>query len=782
MRISALILLCFVAQFGYAQKRISGFLTDANGVPLENASIFLKGGRLLTTTDKNGAFSFEYKQDESICFSHFGFSDTCLNASELSENSIKIRLNEKKIVAEEIIVSSKSNMKIIRSAQTGLFEIRTDSLRSLPNIVGEADPIKMLQLSPGVTKSDFNMGLNVRGSTTDQNLVLIDDAAIYNPTHLAGFLSVFNPLVVEKVSLLKSGIPAEYGGRVSSITIVETDKNLASKTETEGNVGILLSGFVVKTPLLQDKASFQVSARRSYFDQTIKPISKILFKNGKSMFNSTDYAFYDVNASLIIAPSKNDKVFISCYVGNDDFSLSKTSFNLQYNMQWSNQAFSLKWMHHFSSRHIMKTIAYSSKGDFAIFLGQNDFNFRLNSSIEDLSAIHEHTFFFGHWSLKTGAQVLKQHILPNKSKAELIDFNTDFGTPNTFNTLTFSPYIQSEVNVSKSLALNIGLRYNEYLHFGPFERFVRDNGIDITDTLYYKKNETVKKYNNFEPRFALRYLINSYSSLKFSVTHNIQYLQQINVSAVSFPTDFWMPASYQLAPQKGWQFSLGYFSNLFDSSYCFSTEVFYKHMVNLTEFKKGILSTVSKASMEENIITGEGRAYGIEFLIEKKTGELTGWISYTLSRSERIFKEINNGNPYPSKYDRTHDLSIVTQYKINEKWNASAIFVIASGNAFTLPYGRYMIGENIVNQYSDYNSFRMPVYHRLDMSVTRKFKTKGKAEHSLDIGIYNVYSRLNPYFMYFDVSGDLEKYKLKVSPRYVSVFPILPSVSYHFKF
>lgn len=780
MRIFLLMISLSFHLFLKSQHTISGKVVDAHNEPQQNVMISGASKALITTTLENGTFSIPVFFDSVICFSKPGFVDTCVYLSNTGKN-IEIKLEEKKVYAQEVFVFQTST-KNIRSAQTGIIEIKTDSFRNLPSILGESDPMKLLQLAPGVSKSDFNMGLNVRGSTSDQNLVLIDDAVIYNPSHLAGFLSVFNPLVVKKLTLIKSGIPAEYGGRASSITIVETDKNIALKPYFESNVGILLSGFVLKTPLWNKKISLSISARKSYIDQTIKPLSKGLFPHNASMFNSSNYGFYDINAGLIFDLGKDDKLYINCYLGRDNFLLQRSSFNLDYSMDWGNQAYSAKWLHHFGSSHTMKTISYYSKGDFGFFFGQNDFNLQLNSSLSDLSLSHEHSFYLNKFNFKTGISSQKQHIIPNKSAAELIDFKADFGTPNDFYTVTSSAYMQADYSLSAKTQLALGIRYNEYFHIGPYERFVRTNGINITDTIEYKKNSLVKNYGNWEPRLSVSYLLNQYSSLKFSGTRNIQYLQQINVSSVALPTDFWMPASYQLKPQEVIQFSMGFYKNAVDSWYSFTIESFYKHTNKLTEFKKGILSTVSKAAMEENIIIGYGRSYGLEVSFEKKNGPLTGWISYTLSRSERIFKEINNGKAFPSKYDRTHDFSLVANYKINQKWSSSLVFVLASGNAVTLPIARYMVGQNIVNQYADYNSFRMPLYHRLDFSLTRTFLVQNAREHGINFGLYNAYSRLNPFFMYFGVSGDLEKYKLKVTPRFVSIFPVLPFITYNFKF
>ena len=781
MRYLLIILFLFLYLVAQAQTYIKGNVFNEQNQPLQGVSISDSKHLIIATSNNLGYFEAKATKIDSIYFTLTGFCSKSIFVGVKPDSLYKVILSENIIISQDVIVGSKAREKYVRSLQTGLFEIKTDSFKNLPSIAGEADPMNLLKLTPGVSKSELGMGLNVRGSSTDQNMFIIDGAVIYNPTHLAGFLSTFNSFSIEKVTLIKSGIPAWYGGRLSSVTEVESYKNIPDKMHISGNMGILLTGFSLKTPAFNNKIGIFIATRKSYIDYTIKPLSRIIFKQKRSLFSQTDYGFYDINVGITIAPTENDRIYLNSYLGNDDFVLYKSSFDLDNNMSWGNKCASMRWMHHFSNSHLMKTSSSYSFNSFHLFLGQNDFLFDLNSSITDYDIVHEHTFYSQKNTFKIGLQALKQSVVPNQSKASLSSLNANFGTPNGFNTATFSIYAQSDYSLNAKIAISAGLRYNRYYHFGPYQSFIRGNGQEITDTVFFKASNVVKNYNNFEPRLSLRYLINENNSLKISVSKNVQYIQQVSVSAVSLPTDFWMPSSTVLKPQNGTQFTLGYYNTVY-KQYEGSIEVFYKNMQNLPEFKQDFLSSVTKATMEENLITGKGRAYGFELLVQRKIGSVTGWLSYTLSRTERIFAEINNGKAFLAKYDRTHDISIVAQYFINNKWSTSAIFVYTTGNAVTLPTGRYMVAGNILNQYTDYNSFRMPAYHRLDISITRTFQKRGNWEQKLNFSICNVYSRLNPYYMYFAVSGNMDRYQLKVTPKMVSIFPMVPSIAYEFKF
>ncbi len=761
------------------QKTFDGVITDNQGNSLSNVMVLTNTSKLITSSDMNGKYIIKHVPDDSIiCFRAIGFKDTCILIKNLQ--SI-IQLQRETFYLPEIYVrNDKQIQQKLQAIKTGSITFRIDSIRRLPTISGQTDPLKILELSPGVSKNEFSYGINIRGGSSDQTLVIFDDAVIYNPMHLSGFLSVFNPIVIDKVTLYKSGIPSEYPGRLSSAMIIETKQKWPEKTEMEGNMGLLLSGIGVKIPV-NSRIDLSLAARQSYIDYTVKPVSKFLFPNNRSLFNNTQYYFNDFNLQMKFKLSPVDNIYISSFYAKDDFVLHKASFNLKYGLIWDNLTTSLKWNHYFNNYHISKTIFYYSKGKLDLFLGQNDFYYSLNSLIQDYSLRHEHQFFFNRITAKIGIQALKQTIIPNKSEAQLNDLQANFGTPNDYHVYTISCYASTDVKITDRLSANASVRGNYYMHQGPFYQFIRSFDGSIRDTLFYNSHQLVKSYHNLEPQVGINYSINKFSTVKFHVGQSVQYIQQVNVSSVTLPTDFWMPASLLIKPGTAFQMTMGYVRS-FNHHIDLTIDFFYKHMNNLTEFKKGITSTITKATMEENIIIGKGRAIGGEIMIEKKSGKINGWLSYTLSKSDRIFNEINNGNPFPSKYDRRHNLSLVLQYELNRKWYISSIFTYATGQAVTLPVGRYMIGENIINQYVNYNSFRMPAYHRFDVSLAHSFDLKYGKEHELVFSIYNVYNRLNPFFMYFQVTGDLNRYRLKVTPKYVSIFPILPSVSYRFKF
>jgi hypothetical protein len=775
-------LLAFPIVLSYSQFQLNGKIVDINDQPIKSVTIIENGQKALSMSDDNGNFKIQSNSGNRICFSHLSYFDTCINLNSLVSNPIKIVLQEKNIFSKDVLVSAKSRNYNIKSTQSGLFEVHSDSIRHLPGIVGEGDPMKLLQLTPGVTVNEVGMGINVRGSSTDQNMVILDDVIICNPAHILGFFSIFNPLIVNKVSLIKSGIPSYYGNRFSSVTEISTKKEITDKLGVEGNVGILSTDLAIQTPVIDRKAGISIAFRKSYIDYTIKPLSRILFKKNRSMFSNSFYGFYDSNFGITYYPGINDRIYLNAYAGSDDYKLYKASFDINNYMNWKNYSISAKWMHYFTSQYVMKTTCYYSGSDFTFYLGQKDYNFYLFSKLSDVSFLHEHSFFQDKYTLRAGINASRQYIEPNHCKMNIYDLDLKFGTPNNFNTVTLSSYIHSEINITEKLSVMAGIRGSKYLMLGPYDRFIRQYGQEISDTIHYATHRIVNDFFYFEPRFSARYSIDDRTSVKISATRNIQYLQQVNVSSVSLPTDFWIPANYYLLPLVGYQFSAGYFKNSVFENIDLSIELFYKQMNHLPEFKKGVLSTVTKISMEENLVSGKGRAYGCEVLIRRNIGKINGWISYTLSRTERIFETINDGKPFPAKYDRTHDISIIAEYKISSTWEASAIFVFATGNAFTLPSSRYLIGGNLVNDYTAYNSFRMPSYHRLDISITRLLKQYKSLEHSINFSIYNVYSRLNPYYMYYGVSGNLQTGELKVKPKLVSVFPLIPSVSYSFKF
>ena len=775
------ILLCMIQAASFGQTiKLSGVIWDEEGQPLEGVVIADSLGHVLSQSTQNGIFSLEIQPNQQICFRKPGYIDTCLAYSDSKDqNRIVLRLKSTQMNA--VIVSGQGmRIKSLESTKVGVTEIRVDSIRQLPTLTGEVDPLKILQLTPGVGKFDLSSGLLVRGSTIDQNLVIFDEGMIYNPTHLAGFISMFNPYVVEKITLIKTGLPVDYGGRTSSMLLAESGKN-PSSNRIEGNVGLLLSNVAVHRSL-GNRCWSTVAFRRSYIDYTLKPFSKQFFPNSRSFFQSSSYNFYDGNFIVNYRLTQQDNIILSTYLGSDNFTLNRTAFELKYDMEWNNKMASMQWTHHFNARHSSKTSAYFTKSNLRLFIGQSNFNYRLISTNEDYSIKHEHRFYINRFKIKIGGQYLQQWVIPNRSAAVLNELQANFGTPNEYHLSTLSGYAESEIAFSNRFLVSVGIRENVYTHLGPYSQFVRsaDTRV-ITDTLYYPYGSVVKKFNTLDLQLLLRYKIDSLSALKLNVGRNNQFVQQVNVTTVALPTDFWLPASHQVPPLVAQQMSIGYYRNWY-SNINLSVEMYYKWFNPVIEFDKGLLQSLSKATMEENILLGKGRSYGIELYVEGSLERWAGWISYTLSRSERVFAEINQGRPFPSKYDRLHDLTVVLMRSINFHWKGSLTFTYASGQATTLPVGRYLVGGNIVNQYTAYNGFRMPPYHRLDIAFSRILKSYRGMNHELVFSIYNVYSRLNPYFMYYKVSGDLKRYKLTVTPQYVALFPMMPSISYRFSY
>jgi hypothetical protein len=764
----------------HAQQRISGTIFDNFQKPLSGVILSDSYHKYVCNTNDSGHFSMIQTPEKNLCFRLIGFNDTCIDTHNI-KNSLVVVMKEKIVTSNEIIINSNRSYNYLTNSQSGLFQIKPDSLRSLPNIVGEADPFRMLQLSPGVSKSEINMGINVRGSSSDQNLILFDDAIVYNPTHLMGFLSIFNSEIIDKVTLIKSGLPSYYGGRLSSVTVIESNKNIPETPKFSANIGLLLSGFMYKIPIIKNKLGVMIAARKSYIDYTVKPASKFLLSSSPSMFNYTSYGFYDLNFVLVYKPTIYDGIYISTYSGNDDFNINKIAFDIKNEVHWSNNTLSIKWLHNKNSIHTVKTVVGFSGNSFNFSLQQASSGYWLSTNLKNYYFTHEHSFYLKKIILKTGLNQEIYSVLPSKNEANIDAQGSAMGVVNKYHVSISNIYIHSETDITKGLKIALGIRGSYYMHLGPYTSFTNDFSGATLDTISYKKNEIVKKSSSLEPRMSLNYTIDSVSWLKLSATRNTQYLQQANVTSVALPTDFWLPATNNAPPAQGYQFSVGYFRKL-TNSYNGSIDLYYKGMNNILEFNSGILTSLTKSTIEENIITGKGRSYGTELFIEKTTGKLTGWFCYTLSRSIRSFDMIDSGRSYPAKYDHTHDLSLVLQLPISKKWKASAIFVYNTGNAITMPVGRYLIQGQIVNQMGRYNSFRLPSYNRLDISFTRNIKTTGHYEQNFNISIYNVYNRPNPYFMYFDVTGDLKKNELNVQLKSVSIFPIMPSVSYEIRF
>lgn len=732
------------------------------------------------STNQYGYYSLTLPEGEyTLIVSFVGYFPLEQKIMLNTDQELNIALFSKSSLSQEIVISAKKRDANVKNAQMGQIDLSMNRMRSVPVIFGEIDPLKTLQLFPGVTNAgEGNSGLYVRGGGPDQNLILLDDAVVYNTGHLFGFFSIFNGDAIKNVSLVKGGMPAQYGGRLSSVLDISMKDGNMNKFQAEGGIGSIASRLAIQGPVVKDKSSFMISGRRTYIDQLVKPF----IKKG-SQFYGSGYYFYDLNAKFNYKFSNKDRLYISGYFGRDVFDFVNNQRQFDVNIPWGNSTMTARWNHVFNKKLFMNTTFVYNDYDFALGALQNSFNFSLKSGIRDLSfkSDLDHYLTPEH-KLKYGLQYTYHRFSPSiiSGRQDSVVFS-----PNNSQlkyAREMSAYIQDDWEISERLKMNYGLRWSGFQQVGPYTNFTTDNFGNRLDSAIFKKGDPIKFYHGLEPRATLRYSINDETSIKGSVSRNRQYIHLVSNAGTTLPTDVWVPSTFRVKPQLSWQYAAGIFKNFKDNTYETSIEVYYKSMKNQIEYREGY--TPSIKDPEEEFVFGDGWSYGTEFFFNKTKGRFTGWIGYTLAWSWRKFPDLNKGNKYPAKFDRRHDLSVVGIYELNTKWKFSTVFVYASGNAASLPEKFYLIEGVLTQQYSNINQYRLPSYHRLDISATYTPvpKKQRKITSSWNFSIYNAYSRRNPYFFYFDQTGSAFDGSLQVQAKQVSLFPVIPSVTYNFKF
>tara|TARA_B100000508_G_scaffold141026_1_gene145274 strand:+ start:48046 stop:50457 length:2412 start_codon:yes stop_codon:yes gene_type:complete len=683
----------------------------------------------------------------------------------------------------------------VSDVQVGKISLDMDEVKRLPAFLGEVDVIKTLQLTPGVSSAaEGTQGFYVRGGSPDQNLVLLDGTHVYNASHLFGFFSVFNVDAINNVELIKAGIPAKYGGRLSSVLNVNSNVGSNQQFGAKGGIGLISSRLTVDGPLQKDKGSFLVSGRRTYLDVVTKP-----FIPEDGNFSGTGYYFYDLNVRLDYKISPKDKIYFSGYYGKDDFTFSTGSEDFSVDMPWGNGIATLKWNHVFNEKWLLTSSASLTDYQFAFNSGQDEFRIGINSGIRDYNGSMNLRFTPNpRHEINAGVDYVYHIFTPISVSADQGDTDFDVGDAQRLLSHESAVYISDEFSITENWEVYAGLRYSFYHQVGPFTRYV-DQNVGVEDsTIVYPSGEIISQYQYFEPRISTRFLIDDQNSIKMGWNRNAQYVHLASLSAISLPTDIWFPTTDKIAPQVGWQGSLGYFRNFKDNSYESSVEVYYKSMNNLVSFKEGVLPQENAQSNTDNLLTqGEGYSYGVEFFFKKKVGDFTGWLGYTWSKTERRFEEIMDNQYFPAKYDRRHDLSMVATYDLNEHWSFGAAFVYATGNTITLPTSWYLHNGDVMFEFEDRNASRLPDYHRLDLSATwydaptkmvedeetgELIEVKKRFRHNVNFSIYNVYSRQNPFFLFVQNEGSLDQGNFNLNVQQVSLFPILPSITWNFEF
>ncbi|MDX1956090.1 MAG: TonB-dependent receptor [Chitinophagaceae bacterium] len=769
--------------FIQAQQKftLSGYIKDSlTGESIIGATISVNGQSRGVSSNQYGFYSLTLEEGSYILtVSHVSYAALVVDRVLDRDVELNLLLLPKTVTNNEVVVYSKKRDGNVRNAQMGRVDLSIERIKNIPAFMGEVDILKAIQLLPGVRNAgEGNAGFYVRGGGPDQNLIMLDDAVVYNTGHLFGFFSIFNSDAIKNTSLIKGGMPAQYGGRLSSVLDITMKDGNMNKLQVDGGVGLIASRFSIQGPIKKDKASFIVSARRTYIDVLTKPFIK-----KSSAFYGSGYYFYDLNAKMNYRFSEKDRIYLSGYFGRDVFNFNNAKRSFNSNIPWGNSTATLRWNHVFNKRLFANTTAVYNDYNFSFSAAQNDFEVKLKSGIRDANLKMDFDYYPApQHKLKFGGMYTYHRFTPNvvSGRSDSIIFTPNNEGNKFANELAF--YIQDDWEIGNRIKLNYGLRFSRFIQIGPYTKFTRDADGNKLDSTVYGKFEPVRSYGGWEPRVTVRYELSETSSLKAALTRNFQYIHLVSNSGNTLPTDLWVPSTYLVQPQISWQYAAGYFRNFKDNTYETSVEVYYKDMRNQVEYKEGY--TPGLADPEDEFVFGKGWSYGAEFYVNKARGRFTGWVGYTLSWTWRQFKDLNNGNRYPTRFDRRHDLSVVGNYELNQKWKIGGVFVYGTGNATTFPESFFIIDGVLTQEYSQLNQYRLGAYHRMDLAATYtpEPKKKRKWQSHWVFSIYNVYSRYNPYFIYFDQTGSPYDGTLKVEARQVSLFPILPTVTWNFKF
>ena len=777
----SLLFLFPLSSFAQNKYTISGYIKDVqNGETLIGAAISVQDKNKGIISNQYGFYSLTLAEgDYTLVVSYVGFQSQSVELKLTADRQINFELVPRSAMAEVIVSSIKKDANVA-NAQMGKFVLPIEQIKAVPAFLGEVDLLKTVQLLPGVRNAgEGSAGIYVRGGGPDQNLIMLDDAIVYNTGHLFGFFSIFNADAIKNVSLIKGGMPAQYGGRLSSVLDVAMKEGNDKKYQVEGGIGLIASRLSIQGPIKKNKASFIVSARRTYIDALTKPFIK-----KTSQFHGSGYYFYDLNAKVNYRFSEKDRIYLSGYFGRDVFDFVNGERSLDVNIPWGNATGTLRWNHVFNKRLFGNTTAVFNNYNFSFQAAQNNFEIKLASGIRDISLKQDFDLypFTGH-KIKFGGLYTYHRFTPSvvSGKQDTVVFKP-LNAQNKF-AHEAAVYLQDDWDISEKVKLNAGLRYSWFQQVGAYKIYDTDVDGNRTDSSVYGKGQPVKTYGGAEPRVTLRYALDDETSLKGSVTRNLQYIHLVSNSGTTLPTDLWVPSTYKVKPQISWQYSAGLFKNFKDNMYETSVEVYYKNMQNQIEYEEGYTPNTLEDT-ENSFVFGRGWSYGTELFINKARGRLTGWIGYTLSWTWRKFPQLNAGERYPAKYDRRNDMSIVAMYELNKRWKLSGTFVFGTGNAATLPQRFYVMNGVLTQEYSRINEYRLPSYHRIDFAAinTPRRNERRKWKTEWVFSIYNVYSRKNPYFIYFDQTGNPFDGTLKVQGKQVSIFPIIPSITWNFKF
>ncbi|MBP7184783.1 MAG: TonB-dependent receptor [Saprospiraceae bacterium] len=776
-----LFLLFQISSFAQNQKIvISGTIRDAeNGETLIGASIRANALKLATISNEYGFYSIVIPQGTiehdtvSLQFSYIGYIPQTIILDKIkSDSTFNISLTSGKMLSE-VVVTANSAKERVNSTQMSVVTLTAEQAKLLPAFLGEVDILKTLQLKPGVLSGGEGVsGTFVRGGSADQNLFILDEAPVYNPSHLFGFFSTFNSDAVKNVELYKGGFPAQYGGKLSSVIDVTLKEGNRKKYQASGGLGLISSRLTVEGPLEKDKSSFVVSGRRTYVD-LITNLYNNIKKDDSTFTKIPSYSFYDLNTKINFDLGAKDKLFLSGYFGKDQFVFNDDVFNFLF--QWGNASGTVRWNHLITPKLFSNTVFTFSDYQYKIQNKFSEFSFLLGSGIRDYNFKNDFSWFPNTKNnVKFGVSVVDHHFLVSNFQAGASDGSFDYSAGTKKRAQEYGIYGNNDWQVNDKLSVNYGLRLSG---FGANDKF----------------------YGGVEPRFSSKYSINENFSAKLSYGRMYQYIHLVGNSGSTLPTDIWYPSEKAVKPQFSDQVAGGLAYSLGDD-YFLSVEGFYKWLHNQVDFKDNANLFVND-SLSNEFVRGKGWSYGGEFYIEKQSGKFTGWIGYSLTWAYRQFADINDGLVFHPRYDRRHDVNLVLIYKPSWRWTFSTVFSYGTGNAFSLPDGRYIsfgndyeptfdvdsgqfLQLNIAPIYSERNKYRLPANWHWDVNVVYQLsKPTRRFQSDLTLSIYNVTDRRNPFFVYLaPIDENKDNIPDRVAAKQVSLFPILPTITWNFKF
>ena len=758
---------------------LSGYLKDkANGEALIGATIYIPELKTGVITNPYGFYSISVPEGSySITFSYIGYQTQSPFINLNVNKQLNVLLDEDTKQLDEVVITGEKKNRNVESLQMSMEKVQVKMIKKLPSFMGEVDIIKSITLLPGIQNGgEGSSGLYVRGGGPDENLMILDEAPVYNASHLMGFFSVFNSDAIKDVEVFKGGIPAEYGGKASSVIDIRMKDGNSQQLGMSGGIGNISSRLTVEGPIIKDKWSFIVSGRRTYADVLGKMI-------GIEALQDNKLYFYDLNLKTNVEINDKNRIYLSAYTGDDYFKSGESIY-----MRWGNLTSTARWNHLFSNKLFSNTSLIFSRYNYNLGVpGSAADQFDWTSQISDYNFKEDVSWYLNSKNkLTLGFNLIYHHFEPGAVDANQGSYFTDLKLTN-YNAIDNSLYVSNEQSIGPKLSLRYGLRYSYFQQIGKgkvreYQNPDQPNEDEVTDVKEYGSGELIPPpYHNLEPRLAIKYMLTPESSIKASYNRMAQNLHLISNTNSPTPLDIWLPSNSYIKPLIANQVGLGYFRNFRDNMFETSAEVYYKKMNNVIDYIDGAELFLNE-DLETELLRGKGYAYGLELYAKKQEGRLTGWLSYTLSKSMREIPGINKDKAYPSSYDRTHNVSLVANYELAKRLTLSSTWVFSTGNPTSYPIAKYDVQGNTIYFYADRNSNRIPDYHRLDFSLNYDFKKndRRKFKQSLNFSIYNVYARRNAYSVTFRQNKDNPN--ISEATRLSIIGSVIPSVTYNFNF